>query len=236
MAYQAVLPTKNADGSAIVTPSRTGSYNEAYTLPLSNKELWSADEGSYFTAITPTPGTGIIGHAAPTTFDEAKPYLVAYNGHPSKTLYPQFLRLHETVASTGAARVQFTITTDVGNRRSSAGTQLTVASVNTAVTNESSTIAYVGAVVGTAATSARRIIGNVVFRGTIDIVEDMYQIVWGAPDGVGNTSSRVTTVAEFSRVMPPLAIGPGSSLCVTQWAGSQSVGPTYEVTFAYILR
>lgn len=237
MAVQNTLPAGVvSDGSLPVSGQRYDSYTEAVVISPTNKEFYSAVEGSAFVAVTPTPGTGIIGHAAPTTFDEAKPYLVVYNGHPSKTLYPQFVRLHETVASVGGARVQFTVTTDVGNRRSSAGTALTIASVNTAVTNDATTLAHVGAVIGTAATSARRIIANVVFRGTIDIIEDEYQIVWGAPDGVGNASSRVATVAEFSRVLPPLAIGPNCSLCVTQWAAAQSTGPTFEVLFSYLLR
>ncbi len=237
MAVQNTLPAAiTADGANPSGGNRLDSYSEPFTALVTGKEFFTATEGSHFVAITPTPGTGIIGHAAPTTFDEAKPYIVVYNGHPTKSLYPQFLHLHETVASVGGARVQFTITTDAGNRRSSAGTAMTVASCNTAVTNDATTIAYIGAVVGTAATSARRIIANVVFRGTIDIVEDDYQIVWGAGDGVGGSASRVATVAEASRVVPPLAIGPSSSLCITQWAGSQSTGPTFEAYFAYVLR
>ncbi len=237
MAVQNALPASvTSDGANPASGNRLDSYAEPYTALVTSKEFFSCVEGSHFVAVTPTPGTGIIGHAAPTTFDEAKPYIVVYNGHPSKTLYPQFLHLHETVASAGGARVQFTITTDVGNRRSSAGTALTVASTNTSVTNDATTAAYIGAVIGTAATSARRIIANVVFRGTIDIIEDDYQIVWGAPDGVGNSSSRVATVAEVSRVVPPMGIGPGASMCLTQWATAQSTGPTFEAYFSYILR
>lgn len=237
MAIQNTLPSATqAEGALGTIVSRADSYGQLITSPISAKEYFSVSEGSHFVAVTPTPGTGIIGHAAPTTFDEAKPYLVIFNGHASKTLYPQFLHLHETVASAGGARVQFTITTDTGNRRSSAGTALTVASTNTSVTNDATTVAYIGAVIGTAATSARRIIANVVFRGTIDIIEDDYQIVWGAPDGVGNSSSRVATVAEVSRVVPPMGIGPNSSMCITQWAAAQSTGPTFEAYFSYLLR
>ncbi len=237
MAVQNTLPSQTqAEGGLAAVTNRLDNYGELVAMAVSNKELFSVVEGSHFVAVTPTPGTGIIGHAAPTTFDEAKPYIVIYNGHSSKTLYPQFLHLHETVASVGGARVQFTITTDVGNRRSSAGTAMTVSSTNTGVTNDATTVAYIGAVVGTAATSARRIIANVVFRGTIDIIEDDYQIVWGAPDGVGNSSSRVATVAEVSRVVPPMGIGPGSSMCITQWAAAQSTGPTLEAYFSYLLR
>ncbi len=235
MPYASTRPTKNADSSTVGTPDRAGSYGEAYVAPVSNKELFSADEGSYFVAITPTAGTGVIGHAAPTTFDEAKPLFVFYNGG-TKNIYPQFLHLHETVASVGGARVQLTFTMDDGNRRSSAGTALVSANTHSGSANTSGLIAYMGAVVGTAATAARRLLGNVVFRGTIDIIEDDYLIVWGDPGGLGGSSSRAATVAEASRVVAPMVIAPGDSLCITQWAAAQSTGPTFEAIFGYIER
>lgn len=237
MAIQNTLPSaQQPEGGATTAGNRVNSYLEQLVMSPTNKEFFSAVEGSHYVASTPTPGTGIIGHAAPTTFDETKPYLILYNGHSTKTLYPQFLHLHETVASTGGARVQFTICTDAGVRRTSAGTALTLNTTNTNGLADGTTQGWIGAVVASAATAARKIMLNVVFRGTIDIVEDDYQIVFGAPDGVGNSSSRVATVAEVSRVVPPIAIGPGSSILLHQWAGSQSAGPTFECYFSYLLR
>jgi len=236
MAYQRDLPSANADGSTAVSPTRTGTYNEAYVLPLSNKELYAADEGAYFTAITPTPGTGIIGHAAPTTFDEAKPYIVVYNGS-TKRLYPQFLRLHNTVVSVGGTRVQFTITTDDGNRRASAGTAMTVSQANLGSSQSASgVVAHIGAVVGTAATGARIIHDHIVFRGTIDVVEDVYEIVFGGL-GQGNaTAARPATVVDASRTTSPVVVMPGDSLCIVQWQAAQSTGPTYQACLGFILR
>jgi hypothetical protein len=70
MAIQRGLPTFNADGSAVVLPSRTGSYGEAYVLPLGAGKLHAfADEGSYFVGYNVTDGTGIAGHAAPVQAD-----------------------------------------------------------------------------------------------------------------------------------------------------------------------
>lgn len=234
--FARAIPTANPDGSGAATPTRTGTYGEAYNVPISNKELFTADEGSYFTAISPTAGTGIIGHPAPTTFDEAKPYLVVYNGHATKRLYPQFLHLHETVASVGGTRLQLTVTTDTGNRRSSAGTALVINNVNQASdVSGADVIATAGAVVGTAATASRRLLGNYVFRGTIDIIEDDYLLVFGSPSGV-TYGARPATVSSMSKTASPIVLGPGHSLCITQWAASQSTGPTYEVIFAFLLR
>src|SRR5678815_1839365 len=139
MAIAQNLPGTNADGAG--SPARADQYLGAYVSPITGKEWLSADEGSYFTAVSPTPGTGIIGHAAPTTFDEAKPYLVLYNGG-SKRIYPQFLRLHETVASVGGVIVQLTITSDVGNRRASAGTAMTVSKARLAGGVSSGAVVY----------------------------------------------------------------------------------------------
>ncbi len=237
MPIQNTLPTaQTSDGGSTTIASRANSYQELFVAGVSNKELFTAVEGSHFVASTPTPGTGIVGHAAPTTFDETKPYLILYNGHPSKYLYPQFLHLHETVASGGGTRVQVTVCTDIGVRRTSAGTAMTLNNTNTNGSADGTSQGWIGAVIAAAATASRKIMANVVFRGTIDIVEDDYQIVWGAPDGIGNSSSRVATVAEVSRVVPPMAIGPGSSLLLHQWAGSQSTGPTFEAYMGYILR
>ena len=233
MAVARDLPGTNADGAGV--PARAGRYMESVVAPLTGKELFTADEGSYFTAISATPGTGVIGHAAPTTFDEAKPYLVLYNGG-SNRIYPQFLRLHETVASVGGAIVQVTITTDVGNRRASAGTAMTVSKSRLGGSLSSGAVVYQGAVVGTAATGARVIHDHIVFRSTIDIIGDDYEIVFGGLGGGTSTGSRVATVADFSRTTAPIVVEPGNSLCITQWVSAQSTGPTWIATLGFIER
>jgi hypothetical protein len=235
MAFARDLPTANADGSVVATPSRTGTYAEAYANVITNKELFTADEGSYFTAISPTPGTGIIGHAAPTTFDETKPYLTLFNGG-TKRIYPQFLRLYETVASVGGARVQFTVCTDTGNRRSSAGTAMTVSKARLGASASSLATVFQGAVVASAATGARVIHDHIVFRGTIDIIEDCYEIVFGGLGGGNMTASRVATVADASRTASPIVVEPGNTFLIHQWAGAQSTGPTWIATLGYIER
>ena len=172
MAIQNALGTRNADSSTAQNPNRADSYLGACVTPLTNKEYGFVSEGSYFVGITPTSGTGIIGHAAPTTFDETKPYLLLYNASTSKTVYPQFIQFNETVASVGGTVMRFVPVIDTGNRYASAGTALTIANANggssiaTAVTS-----AYVGAVVASAVTAGVRRYGDIVFRGTtIDII------------------------------------------------------------------
>lgn len=228
-------PSPFADNLGSGAGTRAGRYSEGYVLAVGGKETWLGDEGSYFTARTPTPGTGIIGHPAPTTFDETKPMLLVYNGGVNR-IYPQFLRLHETVVSTAATRTQFTIAVDQGNRLSSGGTALTTQNVNMDSVIASQATCTTGAVVAIAATASRRIIDHIVFRGTIDVVEDVYEIVFGGSDGSQQGGSRVATVQDFSKMTAPVVIGPGQSLLVHQWSASVSTGPTLQVTLGYVER
>lgn len=233
MAIATAYPGRSGDGAG--TPGRSGSDGSAYVLPISNKEMFAADEGTYFTAITPTPGTGIIGHAAPTTFDEAKPFIVLYNSGTLR-IYPQFLRLHSTVVSTAGTLTQFTITSDVGNGRSSAGTAMTISPSRIGTAVASGAVAYIGAVVGPAVTGARVIHDHIVFRGTIDVVHDVYEIVFGGLGGGTSTASRVATVMDASRTTAPVVIEPGNSLRIVQWSASQSTGPTLQACLGFIAR
>lgn len=230
-------PAYNADSSTgTTTPSRSDQYLGAMVSPITGKEWLSADEGSYFVAVSPTPGTGIIGHAAPTTYDQTKAYFYVYNGSTNLYYYPQILRLHDTVVSVGGSRVQFTLSVDVGNLYSSGGTAMTINNSNMGSSNASSATIYQGAVVLTAATGSVRLLGNYCLRGTIDVVEDDYALVFGAPDGTGPATSRVATVVDASRALPPVVIPPGYSMKLVQWAGSQSTGPTFEASFGFIAR
>lgn len=235
MAIYRDRPNPNPDSLVSGGPNRASRYSEAYGVSITGKEYMAADEGSYFTALTPTPGTGIIGHAAPTTFDETKPYLLLYNGGQNR-IYPQYLRLHDTVVSTAATRVQFTIAVDQGNRYSSAGTALSPSNVNMDSVVASAASIYVGAVVATAASASRRKVDHIVFRGSIDVVEDVYEIVFAGGDGTGQGGSRAATVQDMARMAPPVVVGPGQSLLIHQWAGSQSTGPTFQVSFGYVER
>lgn len=235
MSVNLLLPSGAASDGSVSPANRTDGYGDQFILPVSGKDIGGAFEGSYYVAQSPTPGTGIIGHAAPTTFDETKPYLLVYNGSTQR-LYPQFLRLHDTVVSVGGARVQFTVTRDVGNLFTSGGTAATVSNTNSeSQGNASGVVITQGAVVCAAATSQRALLGNYCLRGTIDVVEDTYTLVFGATDGFVS-GSRAATVEDLAQALPPVCIGPGKCLKVHQWAGSQSTGPTFEMVFGFILR
>lgn len=237
MAIQRARPTPTGDSaSTVVTPSRTDQYLAAMVSPITSKEWMSADEGSYYVASSPTPGTGIIGHAAPTTYDQTKAYFYLYNGSSNLYYYPQYLRLHDTVVSIGGTRMQFTASVDIGNLYSSGGTDMTVNNSNMGSSNTSGAVCKQGAVVLNTQTASVRLLGNYCIRGTIDVVEDDYTLVFGAPDGTGPATSRVATVLDVSKALPPVVIPPGYLFKLVQWQASQSTGPTFEASFGFIAR
>lgn len=227
-------PNKLTDSASSGGPSRSGPYSEAYVQSISNKELFAADEGSYFVGISATPGTGVIGHAAPTTFDETKPYLLVYNGSADKRIALQYLRFHETVVSTTATRTQWTFTIDDGNRLSSAGTAATINNVNMASSNVSAAAIKHGAPVATAASSTRRILGHYSLRGSIDVVEDNLEFIFGGLGGQ-NVLAPATVMAVAVNV-PPAIIGPGQSFMAYQWSAGQAAAPTLEMVLGFIER
>lgn len=209
--------------------------SSASVAALTGRDTNLADLGASFVAITPTPGTGIIGHAAPTTFDETKAYFHLYNAG-SLTIYPAYLKLHVTVVSVAAVRVQFTQTLDSGaDRRTSGGTALTINNTNMASGVLSGASAYVGAVTTAAATGNRRVISHQVYRSVIDVVEDEYTFTWGGPALPLHASLATagTAISHVAHGFMPVAVGPGQSFDIFQWAGSQSTGPTLMVEFGF---
>lgn len=197
----------------------------------------AADLGYYYTALTPTPGTGIIGHAINTTFVETKPMFVCYNGSNVASIYPTFLRLTMTVIPVGNTQQQFTTTLDQGNRFSSGGTALTVANDNINSANLSLAQITVGAVTATAASSNRRVVSHRAFRPTvIGVAGDVYQFSWGSGELVDPSALPTdgTGRAHVVYVMSPLVVSPGCSLCITAWGATFSTGATYEYEFGYV--
>lgn len=234
MAFARAIPSPNTDTTQAGTSVRTGRYAEQYVLPLTHKELYALDEGTYFTAITATPGTGVVGPVS-TTFLETKAMLTLYNGGQNR-IYPQYLQFHDTSVSVTDTRLQFTICLDTGNRYTSGGTALTIANCNMDSSNQSAGIATQGALVTTAATGSRRIIGHQTYRGTVDVVEDTIAFVFGGAGGTNSSNSRTATVQEMVRTLPPVCIGPGQTFLVHHWATAIGTGMTAEVIFGYIER
>jgi|SRR5579863_5217270 len=217
--------------------SIAGSTSQALSvLPVTGRDLAMADSANYYVATTPTPGTGIISGTALSNV-ATTPLLVLFNGG-LLNIYPIYLRLSTTVASTGdVTNMNFSHSLDQGNRMGGAtnGTQLTINNTNILSNSKSSAQITYGAITGAgAATANARNIGNDWPRvALINIVGDVYEWQYGAPMGVG-VGSTPATVMNVCRSMPAICLPPQSSYVIAVWCATTfTTGFTAEVQFAF---
>lgn len=242
MAIARNLPTGNADGTAVVTPSRAGKYLEAYTLPLGSGKLSGyADEGSYFTAYNVTDGTGIAGHAAPVQADlSLKPLLHIFNGSTSKSIQIDFVRLRFTAIGAGASTTDFTTWVDQAGAtcKTSGGTVATSVNCRSDNPNTTGAIVSFGAVVATAPASERRLDHQRV-RSVVAVVEDQYVFDFGSagygPPTGGITMAGTAVVGLYVKMAPAIIL-PGGNFKLSQWGVTQSGAHSFEYTVGWVER
>ena len=238
MAIARDLPTRNADTSEAITPSRTGPYREAYVLPLGSGLQGFGDEGSFYFACSPTVGTGIAGHAAPVVADtDTKALLHLFNGGV-KNIIPVFLHLHFTViGANGTVNYNVAYVDKKGSTaRSSAGDAITPVNVNGASTDTSSAVIYFGPVV-TAMTSSRKVFQQAC-REVIPVVQDQITVFFGSPNGgmLSGLTTAASATANIVQYAPPVVIGPGGNFNFARIRASQSGADSYNFSFGYIER
>lgn len=194
------------------------------------------DLGDFFSALTPTPGTGIISSGSVTTFAETTPYLVLYNSG-GLTVYPTHLRFHTTVVGAGPTTTaqNWTFTVDVGNRYSSGGTALTVNNTNMNSLNKSGASVYVGAVTATAASNLRRVVEHQAMKFYLETVHDVVNFNFGGPEQVDPASliNNAATLSHSTANLAPIAIGPNQSLVIVRWGASYTTGVTLETAMGW---
>ena len=217
-------------------PSRGDSYSDAYGVVLGGaKHYGMADEGSYFTVLNTTPGTGMTGHAAPTTADPTKPLLWLFNGG-SRRVYVDMVSVRVTLAGANGTHSDFSVFTDTGATRASGGTQVTPQNVNSDVATPAGVTAYIGATV--LVNSSAKHIAHRRVRSEISLVQDHYHFAFGY-GGYGLPSVLAPTggaILEAHIAFPPVVIGPGDSFIFVQWAAVQDTAGTFDVEAAYIER
>ena len=179
-----------------------------------------ADEGSYFTACSPTPLTGITGTAS-LVIDSAagaqvNPYLLLTNtGSPAsqtaKTIYLKYLKIKCTGATfTSATDYCYTIRVDsLTNKWTSGGSVITPQNVNTSAPNNSQLVVRAGALVTVAMDlTLGRLLYNGMIEGAIPVAKNVWTFTFGdnsmPTNQLGATGLKWITVP-----CGPLAIAPG---------------------------
>jgi len=241
MAIQRNLPTRNADGAGVVTPSRTTPYLEAYTLNLGGGNWGFADEGSYFVATNATLATGIAGHAAPVVADtDTKALLAVFNG-TQLNLIPDYLYLEVTAAGTAGTIHYTTIYIDNKGTAANSATGTAITAFNS--TRSAGGVALTtgltmrfGAVVTTMSSSVK--VGQQLVREVIPVVQDTVLMKFGGANGGAHAALTTAGTATNHCIQhfAPLNIGPGGNLNISQIRASQSAAASYQFEFGFWLR
>ena len=110
------IPSPQSDQKAPVTNVRGGRYGEQYVLPLISTKHLPADEGSYFIATNPTPGTA-LAYNVQAAFSDTVPLLYIQNNDSkanplAKRLYLDYIKLICTVAPASSTGARFAAKTD----------------------------------------------------------------------------------------------------------------------------
>lgn len=219
------LPALVSD--AAYGPIRTSQRGELINQALigGNKMHTLADEGSYFVATNPTPGTGIAGIAAADAADDLETFLHLRNTSSTKSLYLDYIRLQVTAAGTNGVTWAYMMKTDTGvTRYTSGGSTITPVCTNTAIANTCDVTVKAGALVTAAATSEARLISSGTLRtGVIRVVGDTCLFTFGgAPGAMGVVGVAGTAVAQLHVAVPAVVVGPGHQFLLCDWAASQS--------------
>lgn len=235
------LPSPTSDGTNQL--ARLGRYGEVTVVPFTQGTYPLADEGAYFTAVNPTPGTGII-HALTTSWSATAALFCLRNTDSAggKRLYLDYVKLLTiSTAPTGTTSVRLAVTIDSTNRYSSGGTSITPKSVNMDVAPASIAALNFGAVVAAAASANVRDIAREAQppRAAPALVSGdtfFYNFGQVTSESVGAIGSATPATAPscFTAALPPVVIGPGHSLLFHHYyPGAATTAPTFEFEIAW---
>lgn len=213
------LPTAIVDGTH--SKARLGRYGELFAIQLFRGSGAVADEGTYFHAMTATPGTAYnLSGATQATWVATTPTFTVKNNdaEAAKRLYLDFVRISALTVNTGGTNFAFQVVIDNVTRYSSGGTALTAYNVNMdSATASLSTQQFGGAITALAATNPRYTCrGNL--KNAILAVGDTFTI-----DFASNADS------SSAKLCPAAVLGGGDSVLVYTWATGQTATATGEV-------
>lgn len=187
-----------------------------------------ADLGMYWSAVNPTPGTGLATIAALATLTDITPFIQINAG--VKNIAIDFLRLQCTAAGTGGTQLRFAQQVGAAKAAPTGGTQIipkNVANVGTALSS-----IWAGPLAAAAGTP--NLIDHSILRSSIPQVGDCYFLKFGSLD----TSSPgiVTNVASpgvFNINMMPYIVPAGLTGQLHIWLPGQTVASSWEVALGF---
>lgn len=240
-------PTPVGDG--VSTQARASRYGEPYVLPLFTTKHALADEGSYFTAMNATPGTGIAQTAAVTSFTDTIAFMVIKNNAAvgsNVRLYLDRLKLILTASATAIASVDFLVKLDTIDRSpttASTGTTLTPVNVNMDDSSASNAViiaynATASMTVAASSASARKVTRAHAATG-LGFAGDSLIVQFGATEAsstMGLTAVRAVGASQTVCEAAPVIIGPQQTAVLYRWSLTEAAAVSYEYELSWFER
>lgn len=239
------LPPKQTDGSEMDV--RGDGYGDTYVQSVVPTKHVLAEEGSYFKATTPTPGTGIAGNAVVTAFSDTNALLVIENNSQQngqgKYIYLDYLRLLMSgTAPTATTVLHFAHKVGLTRRLAAVtpGTTLTPKAVNSGPgggatrASVANPVCWANANAFTVAASqpVDRLLGRFSIPTSLGITGDEYVIQYGVVDHSSLptlTAVRATAAARLMVGVEPIVIAPGETYVLHRWWLTEATNaPTFE--------
>ncbi len=233
------LPTATSDGINSVT--RGGRYGEMATNQVLANRLGLADEGAYYQAQNPTPGTGITA-SIQTAFAATNALLTLRNSDTpttGKRIYPDFIRLIPVTVPASATRVEALVSIDSITRYSSGGSAITgLVNSNMDLSNAAIGVLHFGALTLAAESVNVRRFSRFQLRAAIPVQFEEYLILFNDADlgsgaqALGGTTAQRNVVNAGSCV-----IGGGHSMQLHVWyPGNATTAGVWEFQVGWIQR
>lgn len=229
-----------ADG--VLKSARSNVYGEALVQTVGKPRYALADEGRYFVARNPTPGTGVAGIAAADGLNDAEGLMLLTNDNTDGSrVYLDYLYLRCTAAGTNGTDMDFTLKIDSNsNRYTSGGSAITPVNANMDSSATPGVTTYFGALVTTATTTARILAYRRLRRATIVVAGDEFWFGFGegpAPSvRTGTLAADSTTNVGYATHLPPVVLGAGDCVWMACNAASQTGATSWEFELGFWVR
>jgi hypothetical protein len=185
-----------------------------------------ANEGSYWSAKNPTPGTGLATIAAATTIDDTKPFAMIKGPTTSgKVFFVDYVRLVCTAPGTAGTSLRAAWHIDDTKADPTGGTQLTLNNLRQDIPNNLvETKIFAGPLAAAAASGNVRELVAPLLKSSIPAVNDIYLMKFGGSD------QGVPTAATLVYYGGPALIVPANKIATLHlMLPSQSAASSYEI-------
>jgi len=230
-----------------------GQANPSFPLSTSGKtigmlvdEYGLCDEGSYFIATNPAPGTAIATTTSvvddatgATTHAQQKPVLLIQNQNTAASgmnIQLRYLKMFITQVPTSATGWRYAMRLDpLSTKLTTAGTIITPQNPNGNSTTLSRAYINFGAITTTDSTASpqQRLVANGMVAQAIPVANDEWFFNFGATFASIDSSVTSANVKRCSFPVPPIIIPPGWFFTLEMWGASNAAAPSWEFELGY---